>query len=169
MNWGGVILIFPKVSFNSVQYNKIRLICVWLLPRDPEHFLDLLNRSSTTSTETSLWSWLFSGFRKNPSAPNTSSSVLSHSPLIRVKSLRWNVTRRCLVDRCFFAFLLLKIYISYVYLIFHLWICRYVGRGVSASPATGSKRQHLKEAAQLLTDAFALWSIAGRTKYAVFK
>ena len=31
----------------------------------------------------------------------------------------------------------------------------YVGRGVSASPATGSKRQHLKEAAQLLEDAFA--------------
>uniref|UniRef100_A0A0P5SDD3 2-oxoglutarate dehydrogenase, mitochondrial n=1 Tax=Daphnia magna TaxID=35525 RepID=A0A0P5SDD3_9CRUS len=31
----------------------------------------------------------------------------------------------------------------------------YVGRGVSASPATGSKRQHLKEAAQLLADAFA--------------
>ncbi|XP_059351590.1 2-oxoglutarate dehydrogenase complex component E1-like isoform X3 [Daphnia carinata] len=30
----------------------------------------------------------------------------------------------------------------------------YVGRGVSASPATGSKRQHLKEAAQLLADAF---------------
>jgi len=33
---------------------------------------------------------------------------------------------------------------------------RYVGRGVSASPATGSKRQHLKEAAQLLEDAFTL-------------
>lgn len=31
---------------------------------------------------------------------------------------------------------------------------RYVGRGVSASPATGSKRQHLKELAHLVEDAF---------------
>ena len=36
-----------------------------------------------------------------------------------------------------------------------IFSCRYVGRNVSASPATGSKRQHLKEVAQLVEDAFS--------------
>jgi hypothetical protein len=49
----------------------------------------------------------------------------------------------------FFCFELIEFYF------FILFFDSYVGRGVSASPATGSKRQHLKEAAQLLEDAFA--------------
>lgn len=49
---------------------------------------------------------------------------------------------------CFFLFRTNRI-------LYFFFFNSYVGRGVSASPATGSKRQHLKEAAQLLEDAFA--------------
>ena len=34
--------------------------------------------------------------------------------------------------------------------------CRYAGRGVAASPATGSKNQHMKEHAHMLDDAFSM-------------